>query len=192
MKRALHRIGAIMRVRLTVLSRALAVIILVGTLAPIGLGQDCSVTTIIRVLEQQVQPVGNLTAGQLKAEINGSRADITSFSPAAKPAVILMLDASGSMKGTWSQSIAAARELVEKAGEDIAVLIFDEQIQGQAIGRTESEKLLDHWSTETPRHGSAIYDALIKVASRVAHRNAAIVVISDGYDDASANSSETT
>ncbi len=139
-----------MRVRLTVLSRALAVIILVGTLAPIGLGQDCSVTTIIRVLEQQVQPVGNLTAGQLKAEINGSRADITSFSPAAKPAVILMLDASGSMKGTWSQSIAAARELVEKAGEDIAVLIFDEQIQGQAIGRTESEKLLDHWSTETP------------------------------------------
>ena len=181
-----------MRVRLSVLCRVFALIILVGTLAPIGLGQDCPVSIILRVLDKQAQPVVNVTAGQLKAAVNGGRADISSFSPAAKTAVILMLDASGSMRGTWNESIAAARELVGKVGEDIAVLIFDEQIQGQAIGRAASEKLLDRWSTETPRNASAIYDALIKVASRVAIRNSAIVVITDGYDDTSTHTSDTT
>lgn len=43
-----------------------------------------------------------------------------------------------------------------------------------------------------PRHGSAIYDALIKVASPLAARNAAVVVISDGDDDASDHTSDAT
>lgn len=138
-----------MRTCLTGLFRVFAVVILTGTLAPIGLGQDCTVSTILRVRDKQEQLVTNLAAGQLKAEINGGAASISSFSPPAKPAIILMLDASGSMKGTWNQVIAAAREFVGKAGEDIAVLIFDEQIRGRAIGRTASEKLLDQWATET-------------------------------------------
>ncbi|HKC00627.1 MAG TPA: VWA domain-containing protein [Terriglobales bacterium] len=181
-----------MRVCSFVLCHGLAVIILVGTLVPIGLGQDCPVSTILRVLDKQAQPVMNATAGQLKAEINGSRANISSLFPAAKTGVILMLDASGSMKGTWNQSIAAAKELVGLAGEDIATFIFDERIRGHAIGRTESEKLLHQWAAQTPTLGSAVYDAMIDIASRVTTRNAAIVVISDGDDDISWHTNEET
>jgi len=180
---------------LSAFHRVLAVIILlilVGALTRIGLGQDCPVSTILRVVDKQSQPVVNVTTAQLRAEINGTRANISSFSPAAKPAVILMLDASGSMRGTWNQSIAAAREVVEKTGENIVAFVFDERIQGHAIGRTESEKLLDQWSTQTPRRGTAVGDALISIASRITTRNAAIVVISDGNDDASTHTSDAT
>jgi len=180
-----------MRVRLSVLCRVPAIILLVGTLAPVGLWQDCTVSAVLRVLDKQDQPVTGVTAGRLKAEINGDRATISSFSP-AKPAVILVLDASGSMNGIWNQAIAAARELVGKSGEDIEAFVFDDEIHGHAIGHTGSEKLLDHWATEIPRHGTSLYDVLIEIASRVTTRNAAIVVITDGSDDASTHSSSAT
>jgi hypothetical protein len=168
------------------------IFVLTGTLGPIGLGKDCTVTTVLRVVGKHAEPVVNLTAGQLKGAISGSPANVTSFSTAAKPAVILVLDASASMRGAWIPSVAAAEELVDKAAGDIEVFVADERIQDHAIGSTESKKLLRRWSADTPRHATAIYDALIQIAGQARTRNAAIVVISDGKDDASTHSADAT
>ena len=177
---------------MSVLCRPLSVVFLVITLAPIGFGQDCAVSVILRVVSKQAQPVVNVTAGQLKAALNGSPATVTSLSPAGNPAIVVVLDASASMRPNWNQSVAAAEELVGKTAGDIEVFVSDERIQDHAVGRTASERLLNQWSAETPRHATAIYDALIQIAGRVKTRNAAIVVISDGNDDASTHSSDAT
>jgi hypothetical protein len=140
-------------------------------------------------VDKHEQPLLSVTPGELKGEINGSPATISSFSPAGKPGIILMLDASASMKSTWSQSIAAAKQLVGAAGEKIDTVVFGEDIQAHAIGRSEGEKLLNQLSAQPPKHGAtALYDALIEMAERTNNRNAAIIVISDGEDNASRHS----
>lgn len=79
--------------------------------------------------------------------------------------MILLVDASSSMKGTWNQSIAAAKQLVGRAGEDVDTFVFRDKIHGFAIGRSESEQLLDRLSTQTPMTGgTSLYDSLIEIA----------------------------
>jgi len=174
------------------LFRQSAGLILAGMLVNIGFGQDCHVTTVLRVLDKQGRPVANLTASQIKTEINGRPASIGSFMPSATPAVIIMLDESGSMRDTWKESIASARELLANAGEDVALFVFGENIQDRAVGRANSEKLLDRWSSRVPWGGTAFYDALIEIASKGGPGNAAIVLIGDGDDNKSAHTSDET
>jgi VWA domain containing CoxE-like protein len=174
------------------LFRAVVLVICVGTIASMGFGQDCRISTILRVLGKRGQPVANVTATEVKATINGAQANVSSISPAAKPAIVLMLDASGSMRSSWNESIAAARALLSNAGEDVAILVFGDKIQDRAVGRANSQKLLDRWSREVPRRGTALYDALIETARRGGPGNAAIVIISEGDDDESTHSGEET
>jgi uncharacterized protein with von Willebrand factor type A (vWA) domain len=145
------------------------------------------------VLDKQGQPLVNVTADQLRADIDGVPAKIGSISQAAKPAIILLIDVSSSMKSIWNPSIAAARELIRTAGGDIDVVLFRDKIRGLARGRSESEELLSRLSADTLQPGgTALWDTLIEVASRVKTQNAAIVLISDGGDNASTHSSATT
>jgi len=152
-------------------------------------------TTMLRVRDKQGRPVVNVRADQLKAEINGNPANVTSLTPAGKPAAILVLDVSGSTKATWKESTAAAKQLLESAGENVAAFVFRERIEASAIGRSKSEELLDQLSKQGPPKGiaaTALYDTLVEVAGRVTTRNAAIIVISDGGDNASRLSSDAT
>lgn len=155
----------------------LALTICICTLVESGLGQGCPVSAVLRLTDKNGQSVTNVTADQLKAEINGSPATISSFSTGTKPAIILILDASGSMKHTWNQIIAAAKGMVEKAGASVDTFVFREKIEGCAIGRSKSENLLDQLSKEDPPKGvaaTALYDTLVEIAGRVTTRNAAI------------------
>jgi len=110
------------------------------------------------------------------------------------PLLILVLDASSSMKSSWEQSIEAARQVVAQAGDDVSVFIFAEQIYAHAIGRSQGQDFLDRAAKQDPsgHHGTALYDTLIKIAGLVKNRNAAIVVISDGGDNMSHQSSDGT
>lgn len=160
--------------------------------APAGFGQDCLASTVVRVLDKHSQPVANVTADQLRAEIDGSPSSVISFSAGHEPGIILALDASGSMKGYWNQSIAAARQLMGSAGENIDIVVFRDRIQAYARGLSESDQLLDRLATQTPTWATALYDTLVEIGGRVTTRDAAIVVITDGEDDASRHSSDAT
>ncbi|HXF12586.1 MAG TPA: VWA domain-containing protein [Terriglobales bacterium] len=182
-----------MRVRSNLLRQAFTAIVLFATFARGGLAQDCRVETIVRVIDKHGQPVTNITAAEIRAEINGNLENISSLS-LTMPEIILILDVSPSMKHAWNQSLAAAKQLAEKT-ENVDTFIFRERVQGYAIGRSKSEELLDQLSKQGPPSGlggTALYDTLIEIAGRVTAHNAAIVVISDGGDNMSQHSSDAT
>ena len=182
-----------MRTLWSFLGNLLAVIISASILAVTAAGQDCPVSTVVHLVDKQMHPIVNITADQIKAEIKDTRANVVSIAP-TKPAIILVLDASSSMKSTWEQSIGAARQVVAQAGDDISMFIFAEQIYAHAIGRAQSQDFLDRAAKQVPsgHHGTALYDTLIKIAGLAKNRSAAIVVISDGGDDMSLQSSDGT
>src|SRR5438067_2156864 len=131
------------------LCAVLAAVTAIGT----ALGQDCRVTTTVRFLDQAAQPVSNIVADDLKAEIGGSPAKIIAVNPATKPAVVLLIDASSSIGGTWTQSIAAAKQFSASADDHIAAVVFRDRILAYAANRTETEKLLDELPRITPSRG---------------------------------------
>jgi hypothetical protein len=158
-----------------------------------GLAQDCRVTTTVRLLGKDERPVLNVAADQLTAEIGGAPAKVVSFSPGVKPVMILLIDISSSMKGTWAQAVAAAKQLSGNAGDRVAVVVFREQVVAHAGGRVDTDKLLDRLATlKTSQGGTALYDTLIDTAGGVKDRNTALVVITDGGDNASRHSSDQT
>ena len=173
-------------------ARPIFAVAIVATFASVALSQGCTGTTTLRAIGSNGKPVTDLTAGQLRAEINGRPSEITAFSAESKPMLILMLDASASMRSTWNQAITAAKQIVSRAGDSVEIFVSDESIQDHATGGRATEQLLQRWSKETPRHASAIYDLLLQIAGQVKTHNAAIVVISDADDDASTHSIEAT
>jgi uncharacterized protein with von Willebrand factor type A (vWA) domain len=171
----------------------MTLVLLVSAFPQVGRTQDCAVSATVRVLDKQGLPVVTFTADQLRAEIDGTPAKISSISPESKQRIILLLDVSSSMKNVWSPAIAAAKQLMEGAGENFDVVLFRDSIQGYARGRSRSEHLLEQLSPDAlQRGGTVLYDSLIEVANSQKPLTAAIVVVSDGEDNASSHSSNAT
>jgi hypothetical protein len=169
---------------------SLCIVLITVVATEIAFGQDCRVTTTVRFLDKHQQPVFGIGADELKAEVDGSGANIVSLSSAAKPEIILLIDASSSVKGTWTKSIAAAKQFAAN-GDGIAAVVFADSILASANNRTDTEKLLDQLAATTPsRRGTALYETLVAVGSRVKGRNAALVMIGDGGDNMSRFSSD--
>ena len=76
-----------MRVRSSLLQRAFTAIFLVATFVRGGLAQNCAFDTVVRIIDKHGQPVANVAASELRAEINGNPANISSFS-SSKPGII--------------------------------------------------------------------------------------------------------
>lgn len=122
-----------------------------------GFGQECRVTTTVRLLDGHGRPAVNITADQLKAEINGAPAKVVAFSPGVKPVTVLLIDISSSMKPMWAQAVAAAKQLAGAAEDRIAIVVFRDQIMDHASGRVETEKLLDRLATSKTGQGEQLF-----------------------------------
>lgn len=69
--------------------------------------------------------------------------------------------------------------------------MFREQIVDHASGREPTDELLDRLATlKTSMGGTALYDTPLEVAGAAKNPNTALVVISDGEDNASRHSSD--
>jgi hypothetical protein len=175
-------------------SRVLILAFGIALIAPTSFGEDCRVTTTVRLLDEHALS-RSITPEELTAQIGGSPAKIISVERGTPPVTILLIDASSSMKQTWGQSVAAAKQFLASSGDRVAVVVFREQILDHASGSAATSKLLDHLATEKIGYstgGTALYDSLIAVAGAAKNPDAALVVISDGEDNASRNSSEQT
>jgi hypothetical protein len=171
--------------------RALVVALSLLFITQASLGQECRVTTTVRLVDEHGSPVLNIAPEQLKAEIGGSPAKVVAFAAGTKPVTILLIDISSSVSETWGQSVAAAKQLAGSAGDRVAAVVFRDRILDHASGREATDKLLDRLSTvKTSMGGTALYDSLIEVAGAAKNPDAALIVISDGHDNASRNSSD--
>jgi hypothetical protein len=110
----------------------------------------------LRFINENGAPVTSVTADQLRAEIGGDTAKVISLSPNPKPLVVLLIDNSSSIKGTWNESISAAKQLATAAGDDVAAVVFRDRILATASGPIETSKLLDQLPTVTPQKGRNI------------------------------------
>src|SRR5215472_11003170 len=156
-----------------------------------GFGQNCTVTTTVRFVDDHAQPISDVTADQLKAEIESSPAKVVAISPATRPKIILLIDASSSIKGTWSEAVTAAKRFAATVNNDIAVAVFRDRILGGSNNQNNTEKFLNELSGLQPsRGGTALYDTLVEVASGVKDREVALVMIGDGEDNMSHYSSD--
>ena len=156
-------------------------------------GQECRITTTMRVLNKHGMSNLSLTPEQLSATIGSGSAKVVSVTQGPKPVTIMLLDISSSTKEVWGQSVMAAKQIAAGTGGGVDVVVFRERILDHASGQEATNKLLDRWATEkTSVGGTALYDSLIEVASAAKNPNTALVVISDGGDNASRNSSDQT
>lgn len=156
-------------------------------------GQECRVTTTVRVQSEHGRSTISLAPERLRAKIGASPARVVSVTQEPKPATILLIDISSSMKEMWEQSVAAAKQLSVSAGDSVTLVVFRERILGHATGREPTNQLLDRLATlKTSMGGTALYDTLIEAAAAAKNPNTALVVISDGEDNASRHSSAQT
>jgi hypothetical protein len=155
--------------------------------------QECRVVTKVRIVDKNKRPVTNVKVEQLKAEIGASPAEVIEISPAPKPAVIILLDSSSSGAGSWKESLEAARQLTDLFSDKIALVSFRVGIEEIAKGRTEVEQLLSKLATRKPKPGgTTLYETLVDVGQKITTKDAALVMIGDGEDNASRISSEQT
>jgi hypothetical protein len=161
--------------------------------AVVSFGQECRVTTTVRVLSEHGTSTVSLVPELLSAKIGGSPARVVSVTQESKPETILLIDISSSMKEMWEQSLAAAKQLSSSAGDRVGVVVFREKIVEFANGREAIDKLLDRLATlKFSMGGTALYDSLIEVAGMTKNPNTALVVITDGDDSFSNHSSDQT
>ena len=154
--------------------------------------QECRLTTTARVLNGHDVSTVDLAPERLSAKIGGNPAKVVSITREPKPFTVLVIDSS-SMKPMWGQSVATAKQLSASAGEDIAVVLFREAIRAGPIGRKPTNELLDRLdSLKISTWATALWDTLVKVAGAAKNPNTALVVISDGQDNASSYSSNKT
>ncbi|WP_348260682.1 VWA domain-containing protein [Telmatobacter sp. DSM 110680] len=162
-----------------------------GTLG--SFGQECRVTTTVRVRSDPGTSAVSLTSEQLTAKIGANPARVISVTNAQKPATIVLIDFSSSMKAEWQQSLEAAKQLTGGAGDRVGVVVFNYQIFDFANGREATNKLLERLATLKPRmDGTALYDTLIEVANSAKDPNTVLIFLSDGKDNESHNTPEQT
>lgn len=173
--------------------RALVIAASVFLIVETSFGQECRITTTVRLLDEHGTPIRDITPEQLNAEVGGRPAKVVSATEGTKPVTILMIDISSSMEEVWPKAVAAAKQISANGGDRVAVAVFREQVLAHASGKEATNKLIDSLATaKTSRGGTAIYDSLTAIASAATNPDTALVVISDGGDNASRHSSDQT
>jgi Ca-activated chloride channel family protein len=130
----------------------------------------------------------DVTPDDLVVVEDGVEQKIEGFEEALSPvSVMLLLDASGSMRSGAAQVVAAARSFVAAlpAKDSLAVMHFADKpvlIQDLSTNRESSLAAIDSYQSSG---GTALYDALWNSLARLQHVDArrAIVVLTDGRDE---------
>lgn len=182
-----------MSIRLQNLCCVVVIALCVLLTAATSFGEECRVTTTVRLLDEHGNPVRSVAPEQLRAEIGDSLAKVVSVSEGAKPVTLLLIDISSSMEKTWKQSVIAAKQLSADAGNRVAIAVFRERILAHASGPEATNDLLDRLaSMKTSMGGTALYDSVTEMAGAATNPDTVLVVITDGGDNASRHSSEQT
>jgi Ca-activated chloride channel family protein len=141
-------------------------------------------------------PFGRYVSGLQKAAFtisdNGVEQDITFFSDSDAPVSVgIIFDVSGSMSG---QKIAKARKALERfiatshPSDEYFLIAFNNRVQLLMDRTRDGEALLSKLTLVKPKKNTALYDGVylgIERVTRGTHQKRALMIISDGQDNAS-------
>jgi len=179
---------------LTVASPALAQ---VSTPPPLRIEVDVGVVSVTAVVQDKAgRFVRGLKPQDVEIFEDGVRQEVAFFrevagGPEARIplSVVLVLDASGSMKKNLGFLQEAATAFLGKleAGDEAMVVQFNESVKGSAEFTGDSERLDQFVEAVQAWGGTALYDAVHYALARIRDRpgRKAVVVFSDGDDNRS-------
>jgi Mg-chelatase subunit ChlD len=162
----------------------------------------------VAVRDEQNLPIQNISVANFEAKVHGKRVKILSFAPDPRPhRLVLILDTSGSMGSTASESPLFALEAVlarhffevNRQRTPIALVIFNTQVNevvefapgNSAVADKLQQMTTDHNYVQANVKGTtALRDAILQGLQLLVHPSSAdaLYVLSDGGDNASKHS----
>jgi len=149
------------------------------------------VNVLVTVRDKQGRLVRGLSQDDFTLEDDGRKQTVRYFSPqAGQPLTIgLLVDVSGSQRTVLAEQRRASRQFLDqvlRSPQDQAFFVrFDRQVEV-----LKDLDLLELDTRKTSPDGTALYDAIVFAARRIAGQagRKALIVLSDGYDTSSAAS----
>ncbi|NOT49070.1 MAG: VWA domain-containing protein [Acidobacteria bacterium] len=150
------------------------------------------VTLTLTVTDLYGRYVSGLTKNAFAIQDNNQEQEITYFSDSDAPVSVgVLFDVSGSMSG---DKIAKARSALKRfvasshPSDEYFLIAFNSRAQLVMDRTRDGEALLEKLSLVQPRQNTALYDAVylgIERVTRGSHQKRALLIISDGQDNAS-------
>jgi len=158
---------------------------------PIPIRTDL-VTLTLTVTDLYGRYVSGLTKNAFTIIDNNQEQEITFFSDSDAPVSIgVLFDVSGSMSG---QKVLRAKNALKKfvasshPSDEYFLIAFNSRAQLLLDRTRDGDALLDKLTLVQPKQNTALYDAVylgIERVTRGAHQKRALLIISDGQDNAS-------
>lgn len=158
---------------------------------PVQLRTDL-VTLTLTVTDLYGRYVSGLTKKAFSVVDNNADQDITFFSDSDAPVSVgILFDVSGSMSG---EKIQKARKALERfvatshPSDEYFLIAFNDRAQLLLDRTRDGEAVLRKLTLVQPKRNTALYDAVYLGVDRVtrgAHQKRALLIISDGQDNAS-------
>jgi Ca-activated chloride channel family protein len=150
------------------------------------------VTLTLTVTDPFGRYVSGLSKGAFTIQDNNEEQEITFFSDADAPVSVgILFDVSGSMSG---DKVRKARKALERfittshPSDEYFLIAFNNRAQLLMDRTRDSESLLRKLTLVNPKNNTALYDAVylgIERVTRGTHQKRAMLIISDGQDNAS-------
>lgn len=150
------------------------------------------ITLTLTVTDLYGRYVSGLTKNAFTVSDNGKEQEITFFSDSDAPASVgILFDISGSMSG---EKIAKARNALSKfintshPNDEYFLIAFNKRAQLLLDRTRDGDAVLQKLTLVQPKNNTALYDAVylgLERVSRGAHQKKALLIISDGQDNAS-------
>lgn len=150
------------------------------------------ITLTLTVTDMYGRYVSGLTQNAFTVMDNGQEQQITFFSDSDSPASVgVLFDVSGSMSG---DKIAKARNALSKfintshPSDEYFLIAFNKRAQLLLDRTRDGDAVLQKLTLVQPKHNTALYDAVylgLERVSRGTHQKKALLIISDGQDNAS-------
>ena len=150
------------------------------------------ITLTLTVTDLYGRYVSGLTKNAFTVQDNGQEQEITYFSDSDSPASVgILFDVSGSMSG---DKIAKARNALSKfintshPSDEYFLIAFNKRAQLLLDRTRDGDAVLQKLTLVQPKHNTALYDAVylgLERVSRGTHQKKALLIISDGQDNAS-------
>lgn len=159
--------------------------------APVRIKTDL-VTLTLTVTDQYNRYVSGLAKKNFTVTDDGLQQDITFFSDSDAPVSLgILFDVSGSMSG---EKIGKARNALERfintshPSDEYFLIAFNSRAQLLMDRTRDGEAVLRKLTLVQPRDDTALYDAVylgVERVTRGSHQKRAMLIISDGQDNAS-------
>jgi Ca-activated chloride channel homolog len=150
------------------------------------------ITLTLTVTDLYGRYVSGLTKNAFTVSDNGKEQELTFFSDSDAPASVgILFDISGSMSG---EKIAKARNALSKfintshPNDEYFLIAFNKRAQLLLDRTRDGDAVLQKLTLVQPKNNTALYDAVylgLERVSRGAHQKKALLIISDGQDNAS-------